>query len=163
MKVIFLDIDGVLNCDKTPNPRKFPYIVDKKLLVRLKKLLDRTGAKVVLSSTWRCDPVGLFAAKHWGVPFIDVCPDKPRSSRCREITSWLADHPKVTRFVVIDDEDDELDDLPLFQPSSRTGITQGISKGVERCLNGQTEETIRDNPVIRIGQNIRSLFKRNKS
>jgi len=29
MKVIFLDIDGVLNCDKTPNPRKFPYIVDK--------------------------------------------------------------------------------------------------------------------------------------
>jgi hypothetical protein len=132
-------------------------------LVRLKKLLDRTGAKVVLSSTWRCDPVGLFAAKHWGVPFIDVCPDKPRSSRCREITSWLADHPKVTRFVVIDDEDDELDDLPLFQPSSRTGITQGISKGVERYLNGQTEETIRDNPVIRIGQNIRSLFKRNKS
>jgi hypothetical protein len=83
MKVIFLDIDGVLNCDKTPNPRKFPYIVDKKLLVRLKKLLDRTGAKVVLSSTWRCDPVGLFAAKHWGVPFIDVCPDKPRSPRCR--------------------------------------------------------------------------------
>jgi hypothetical protein len=67
MKVIFLDIDGVLNCDKTPNPRKFPYIVDKKLLVRLRKLLDRTGAKVVLSSTWRCDPVGLFAAKHWGV------------------------------------------------------------------------------------------------
>ena len=132
-------------------------------LVRLKKLLDRTGAKVVLSSTWRCDPVGLFAAKHWGVPFIDVCPDKPRSSRCREITSWLADHPKVTRFVVIDDEDDELDDLPLFQPSSRTGITQEISKGVERYLNGQTEETIRDNPVIRIGQNIRSLFKRNKS
>src|SRR5450759_4593748 len=83
MKVIFLDIDGVLNCDKTPNPRKFPYIVDKTLLVRLKKLLDRTGAKAVLSSTWRCDPVGLFAAKHWGVPFIDVCPDKPRSPRCR--------------------------------------------------------------------------------
>ena len=28
MKIIFLDIDGVLNCDKTPNPRKFPYVVD---------------------------------------------------------------------------------------------------------------------------------------
>lgn len=163
MKVIFLDIDGVLNCDKTPNPRKFPYVVDKKLLSRLKKLLGRTGAKVVLSSTWRCDPVGLFAARHWGVPFIDVCPDKPRSPRCREITSWLKDHPKVTRFVVIDDEDDELDNLPLFQPSSKTGITQEISRAVERYLSGQTEETIRRNPVIRIGQNIRSLFKRNKS
>jgi hypothetical protein len=163
MKVVFLDIDGVLNCDSTPNPRKFPYIVDKKLLARFKKLLDRTGAKAVLSSTWRCDPVGLFAAKHWGVPFIDVCPDRPKSPRDKEITSWLADHPKVTRFVVIDDEDDELDDLPLFQPSSKTGLTQEITKGVERYLNGQTEETIRDNPVIRIGQNIRSLFKRNKS
>ena len=31
MKVIFLDIDGVLNCKKTPNPRKFPYVVDKRL------------------------------------------------------------------------------------------------------------------------------------
>jgi hypothetical protein len=29
---------------------------------------------------------------------------------------WLADHPKVTRFAIIDDEDDELDDLPLFKP-----------------------------------------------
>ena len=163
MKVIFLDIDGVLNCAKTPNPRKFPYIVDRKLLARFKKLVDSTGAKVVLSSTWRCDPVGLFAAKHWGVPFIDVCPDRPRSPRRREITSWLADHPKVTRFAVIDDEDDELDDLPLFQPSSKTGITPEIVKGVERYLNGDTDETIRDNAVTRIGQNIRALFDRNKS
>jgi histidinol phosphatase-like enzyme len=64
MKVIFLDIDGVLNCDHTANPRKFPYVVDKKLLARFKKLLSRTGAKVVLSSSWRLDPVGLLAAKH---------------------------------------------------------------------------------------------------
>ena len=34
MKVIFLDIDGVLNCGKTPDPRKLPYIVDKRLLAR---------------------------------------------------------------------------------------------------------------------------------
>jgi hypothetical protein len=163
MKVIFLDIDGVLNCHKTPNPRKFPYVVDKKLLARLKKLVSRTGAKVVLSSSWRCDPVGLFAAKHWGIPFIDVCPDRPRSPRRREIISWLADHPKVTRFVVIDDEDDELDDLPLFQPSSKTGITSQITKGVERYLNGETNKTIRDNAVTRIGQNLLGLFERNKS
>jgi len=51
MKIIFLDIDGVLNCDKTPNPRKFPYVVDKKLLARLHGLLERTKARVVLSSS----------------------------------------------------------------------------------------------------------------
>ena len=113
MKIIFLDIDGVLNCDKTPNPRKFPYVVDKKLLARLHGLLERTKARVVLSSSWRCDPVGLLAAKHWGVPFIDVCPDKPKSPRGKEMQQWFADHPRVTRFAVIDDEDDELDDLPV--------------------------------------------------
>src|SRR5690348_10404441 len=63
MKVIFLDIDGVLNSASTPNPRKFPYIVDDRLLARFKELVRRTGATVVLSSTWRVDPVGRFAAK----------------------------------------------------------------------------------------------------
>ena len=163
MKIIFLDIDGVLNCGKTPNPRKFPYIVDKKLLARLKKLLDRTGAKVVLSSSWRCDPVGLFAAKHCGVPFIDACPDKPKSSRRNEMLAWLSAHPKVTRYAVIDDEDDELDDLPLFQPSSKTGLTMDIVKAAEKYLNGQSDTTMRASAVVRLGQNIHSLFKRNKS
>jgi hypothetical protein len=163
MKIIFLDIDGVLNCDKTPNPRKFPYIVDKKLLERLNRLLERTKAKVVLSSSWRCDPVGLLAAKHWGVPFIDVCPDRPKSPRGKEMLTWLAEHPRVTRFAIIDDEDDELDDLPLFQPSSKTGITPAIVKGVEKYLNRETDETMRRNVVERLGQNIHSLFKRTKS
>jgi hypothetical protein len=163
MKVIFLDIDGVLNCKTTPNPRRFPYMVDKRLLARLKRLLRRTGAKVVLSSSWRVDPAGLFAAKYFGVPFIDICPDMPKSPRCKEILVWLKRHPKVTRFAVIDDEDDELDELPLFQPSATTGLTAEVAKGVEKYLNGKTEETIRANVVTRIGQNIHSLFKRDKS
>jgi hypothetical protein len=163
MKVIFLDIDGVLNCAKTPNPRKFPYVVDKRLLARLQKLLDRTGAKVVLTSSWRLDPVGLFAAKHWGVPFIDVCPDKPGSPRRKEILDWLSNHPKATRYAIIDDEDDELDELPLFQPSAQTGITMDIVKAAEKYLNGETGRTMRTSAVVRLGQNIHSLFKRNKS
>jgi len=163
MKVIFLDIDGVLNCAKTPNPRKFPYVVDKRLLARLQKLLDRTGAKVVLTSSWRLDPVGLFAAKHWGVPFIDVCPDKPRSPRRKEILDWLSNHPKATRYAIIDDEDDELDELPLFQPSAQTGITMDLVKAAEKYLNGETGRTMRTSAVVRLGQNIHSLFKRNKS
>jgi hypothetical protein len=53
MKVIFLDIGEVLNCDRTRGN-----------FARLDKLLSRTRAKVVLSSSWRPDPVGLLAAKH---------------------------------------------------------------------------------------------------
>jgi len=117
MKVIFLDIDGVLNCAKTPNPRKFPYIVDRRLLRRFERLVARTKAKIVLSSTWRYDPAGLFSARHWGIRFIDVIPDMPGKPRRNEILAWLKHHPRVERFAVIDDEDDELDELPLFQPS----------------------------------------------
>lgn len=163
MKVVFLDIDGVLNCSKTKNPRKFPYVVDPKLLARLNKLLERTAAKVVLSSSWRLDPIGIMAAKHWGVPFIDACPDLPKKARSEEIVGWIAAHPKVSRFVVIDDEDDELDDLPLFQPSCKTGLTPEIAKAVERYLDGKTDQTMRASAIVRLGQNIHSLFKRDKS
>jgi hypothetical protein len=84
MKVIFLDIDGVLNSDSTPNPRQFPYIVDDRLLARFKDLVRRTGAKVVLSSTWRVDPVGRLAAEHFEVTFEDICPDTPDAPRCED-------------------------------------------------------------------------------
>lgn len=127
MKVIFLDIDGVLNCDATPNPRGFPYIVDDELLERFRGLVDRTGAKVVLSSTWRVDPVGRLAAKFYKIPFDDVCPDTPGAPRCEEMQVWLRAHPDVTRYVVLDDDDDCLDELPLFQPSSKTGLTNEIA------------------------------------
>ena len=81
MKVIFLDIDGVLNSDETPNPRRFPYIVDHQLLGRFRELIAKTGATVVLSSTWRVDPVGRLAAKFYEVPFDDICPDLPDAPR----------------------------------------------------------------------------------
>jgi HAD domain in Swiss Army Knife RNA repair proteins len=124
MKVVFLDIDGVLNCNKTSNPRKLPYIVDRRLLKRLKRLLERTGAKVVLSSTWRYDPAGLFSAKCFRIPFIGVTPDMPKRPRRDEIRAWVKRHPRVTRLAVIDDEDDDLDELPLFQPSAATGLDE---------------------------------------
>ena len=163
MKVILLDIDGVLNCDQTPNHRKFPYIVDKKLLARLTKLLERTEAKVVLSSTWRCDPVGLLAAKYWGIPFLDVCPDRPKSPRFKEMQAWLACHPTVERFAVVDDECDGLDGLPLFQPSAKTGLTPRIARGIASYLNGRTDQDMRASAVVRFGQNIHAMFKRDKS
>jgi hypothetical protein len=90
MKAIFLDIDGVLNCDETPNARKLPYIIDNRLLARFSELVKATNATVVLSSTWRVDPVGVLAAKYYNVPFDDVCPDMPGAPRCEELVSWFA-------------------------------------------------------------------------
>jgi HAD domain in Swiss Army Knife RNA repair proteins len=159
MKVIFLDIDGVLNADQTPNPRKFPYIVDRKLLTRFKRVLERTRAKVVLSSTWRYDTAGLFSAKYHGIPFVDVTPDMPHRPRRDEILTWLKKHPKVDRFVVIDDDDDELDELPLFQPSASTGLDARIARGVIDYLSGKTNQDMRKNYVERLLENARAVMK----
>jgi len=159
MKVIFLDIDGVLNCKATRNPRDLPYVVDPKLLRRFKRLLDRTGAKVVLTSTWRYDPAGLFSARRIGLPFIDVVPDMPKRPRRDEVLAWLKRHPRVTRYAILDDEDDELDELPLFQPSAATGLTQKIVNGVADYLNGKTDRDMRSNVVVRTLQNVQAALK----
>ena len=61
MKVIFIDIDGVLNSMSCK--AKFeglPFVEDEKILL-LKEIIDYTGAKVVLSSTWR---YGWYAMEH---------------------------------------------------------------------------------------------------
>ena len=159
MKAIFIDIDGVLNCKNTPDPRKLPYVIDHNLLERFQRLVDRTGAQVILSSTWRYDPAGLFSARHWGIPFADITPDLPDQPRRDEILAWLGKRPDVDRFVVIDDEDDELDDLPLFQPSCSTGLTDEIAKGVEAYLMGQTDKDMRCSRIHRFLQNVSALMR----
>src|ERR1044072_3662772 len=163
MKVIFLDIDGVLNCETTPNPRKVPYIIDSHLLARYLNLAATTEAKTVLLSTWRHDPAGRWSARYYGVPFSDVIPDMPESSRRDEIRAWLTVHPEVTRYIVLDDEDDDLDDLPVFQPSSKTGLTDEVVKAAAAYLNGKTEECLRRNWFVRSFQNVISRFRRKKS
>jgi hypothetical protein len=159
IRIIFLDIDGVLNCASTKNPRKLPYVVDRKLLKRFMVLVQRTKAKVVLSSTRRYDPAGVFSAKYWGIPFIDTIPDMPNKPRAVEIKTCLKQHPYVERFVVIDDEDDGLDELPLFQPSSSSGITQEIVRSVDNYLSGKTNEDMRCNKIERLIQNIQARLK----
>jgi hypothetical protein len=69
----------------------------------------------------------------------------------------------VRRYAVIDDADDELDDLPLFQPSPATGLSLKLAKHVEDYLNGRTDNTARANRMVRAAQNFKSLFTRNKS
>jgi hypothetical protein len=161
-KIIFADIDGVLNCKRTSNPRKLPYVIDPPLLARFKHMVERSGADVVLSSTWRYDPAGLFSAKYWGIPFVDVIPDLPDQPRRDEILAWLKAHGEVTRFIVIDDEDDELDGLPLFQPSSATGLTDKIVEGATAYLSGTTDQDMRCNRLERLFQNVAAILRGHK-
>ena len=102
----------------------------------------------------RHDPAGLWSARHWGIPFVDVIPDMAKRPRRDEILAWIKDHPRVTRYAIVDDEDDELDELPLFQPSAKTGLTQKIVNGAARYLDGKTDRDMRCNAVMRTLQNL---------
>ena len=60
MKVIFLDIDGVLNTgwwytqmDKNTPKDKYGYAFDPNSVANLKKIIDETGADIVISSSWK--------------------------------------------------------------------------------------------------------------
>lgn len=65
MKIIFLDFDGVLNSEVWMKSRfdiidnndidsQYPfYEIDPNAIKNLNRIIEETGAKVVVSSTWR--------------------------------------------------------------------------------------------------------------
>ena len=91
-----------------------------------------------------------------------MIPDLPDRPRRDEILAWLDANNTVTRFAVLDDEDDELDELPLFQPSSRTGLTDVIAEALEAYLAGKTERDMRLPGIERFFQNVAAMIKGHK-
>lgn len=119
MKIIFLDIDGVLNSrayDRLRN-RDEQTDIDETRLPLVKSIVDRTGAKIVLSSTWRvhwsvhpqlCDRDGIYINEvfaKYGLEIYDKTPSLGiRAERRDEIAKWLERaREKVESFVIIDD------------------------------------------------------------
>ena len=53
LKIIFLDVDGVLNCKSTPD-RCYGYIgIEDEKVNHLKRIVEETSAKIVLISSWK--------------------------------------------------------------------------------------------------------------
>jgi hypothetical protein len=128
MKVIFLDIDGVVvtNHYLTGLEQKMQPWRDEagyahfcpRCLAHVEELVARTGASVVLSSTWRFfledldgvrrffDSRGIRFAVHDVTPLVDYYPGKPsrNADRGQEIAAWLEAHPEVTRYCILDDD-----------------------------------------------------------
>ena len=56
MKAIFLDIDGVLNNAFSKARAPSGVIgIDSRMVKRLRRIVDETGAKLVLTSSWKTD------------------------------------------------------------------------------------------------------------
>lgn len=148
MKVIFLDIDGVLNSRGTAT-------LEKTYIDRLKRIIDETGALLVLTSSWKDmiyhpDIYGDFEKKQLdtlmnksGLKFAGVTPDINEEKREIEIMQWLGERiGRIESFVIIDDLPYKFDEK-FPNKFVRTGgyLGGGISdKNVEdaiKILNGE--------------------------
>ena len=115
MKVIFLDIDGVLNV--IPNGYdKWGGIFHTHFVDNLKRIIDVTDAKIVISSTWRMGNglegmIDMWKMRDLPGEVIGITPNfmvhfKTTLCRGKEIDAYLEEHPEITNYVIIDDDSD---------------------------------------------------------
>lgn len=113
MKVIFLDVDGVLNTDNLLREYGYSYVCPDRVIL-LKKIITATDAKIVLSSDWRRRPESRSlireALKLQDLEFIDCTPIMTRKlsqwiERHLEISTWMEEYAEepIDKFAIIDD------------------------------------------------------------
>ena len=161
MKIIFLAIDGVLNHEAFYKERQekrneegaweHPYSeIDKRAVSNLNDLCGETGAKIVVSSTWRHS--GLEYCKDALVKMgftgeiIDITPSHQSRFRGLEILDWVKSNEELigeryynfTEYVILDDDSDMLywqrNNFLLIDRF--VGLTMGDVFRAKRILNG---------------------------
>ena len=168
-KIIFLDFDGVLNTEHHQNllmyhgkawKDKHGAYFDPEAVVELKRIVEETGADIVIESSWKY--LGLEAMQQmWrdrDMPgkVIDVTPSSASDSwllnadlddvdpartqwKGVEIASWITDNlHKSDQYVIIDDEYVILDSqlTHFIQTNPYDGLTPELADKAIRILNG---------------------------
>ena len=120
MKMLFLDIDGVLNTERQheychsrgiSNSDEYGYLFDPVAVRNLAKIIEKTGADIVVSSSWKHFMSYKEFLDMWeyrGLPgFVtDVTPTPAvRRNRGDEIDAWLNECDVDCQYVIIDDLD----------------------------------------------------------
>ena len=134
MKVLFLDIDGVVCLHKDKDWDNEEEIFDAACCRKLQEIVSATGCKLVLSSSWRLFPESIRSMfrqlKPFGITRENFLGRTPlRGERGDEIMAYLKKRPQIETFVALDD-----DRLILTKPES--GITENVKNACIRKLNG---------------------------
>ena len=155
MKVLFLDIDGVLNSHDWWRRReplglqgKALRDLDPEAVALLNGVIARTGAKVVISSTWRLFGVEFVEEALTRRGFVgeiigatDVFSDDMPNRRGREIFSWLNTHAKPESVAIVDDDSDMGPLLPrLVKTTHQRGIEREHVEQLVVLLNEATAD-----------------------
>lgn len=142
MKILFLDIDGVLNNFKE---RNFGEVFSANACACLNSLLSRVpDLQIVISSAWRM----------WGLEYMKAVlqkngidservigvTDREEGIRGQQIQRWLDANPGVSAFVILDDETD-MGDLRnnLIKTSMYVGLTDKEIDDAVQLLENQKE------------------------
>lgn len=164
MKVIFLDVDGVLNSEddlmvyreKNNITGCILYAeVEDRPLKLLKEIVDKTSAKIVASSSWRigCERNGnksIFGdrlykklesrLKDYDMDIYDITPSLGYGSlRGDEIREWLHRNP-TDSFIILDDDTDMCEFLNtehFIQTTYANGLTEELKDRAIEVLNGE--------------------------
>ena len=158
MKVVFLDVDGVINslqfCEKNKDE-----MIDRQGVALLKKLIEQTGAVIVMSSGWRLwfgdnmepqmgDSQYLYNILiEFGIELYDKTPDFSTEDirtkrtfshvKAKEISEWLKDKKNIESFIVLDDLDlkNEQINAHLVRIDGKIGITNDDVECAIKMLN----------------------------
>lgn len=110
MKLIFLDIDGVLCIPIKGLQQGVLEEFDGNCVCEFKRVLEETDARIVISSVWRLDhimPTLIKQFERHGLPvekIIGKTPDMSTHKREIEILKWLEDYgEEVTHWCAVDD------------------------------------------------------------
>lgn len=158
MKIVFIDIDGVLNCKSTKETVNCKVNgvframkgIDEGLLQTFVEIIKATKAEVVLISTWRNFPD---AKQHFvnrlnnhGIKLMACtsCMGDTRSSELKgqEIDEFVEKYNKIIdKFVIIDDHKEAGEAAvgskigTFFQPDSYKGLTKEMAQEAIDYLN----------------------------
>ena len=160
MKVIFLDVDGVLNSVRWMKSDECVtnggiFGMDTQAVKLLKYIIEKTDAKIVVSSSWRIG--GITEGSHFHDELKrtdpsdtildavigktcqgDIDPPLPRNwVRGDQIQRWIDDNDFDGKFVILDDSDDmaHLSDH-LIRTETEIGILRSHVDRVIKALNG---------------------------
>lgn len=167
MKIIFLDVDGVLNSDKTKERINGWVFVENYKIAIIRRIMNRTGARIVLDSTWRQGFYGVTQKKpgdlsdwgieeyealkqrcsEYGVWFFDHTEWPETGDRGAEIQRWIQKYTKrgrdpIESFVIIDDVDICISEkFPdnFVQTSGKYGITDEDAERAIKILGERGE------------------------
>lgn len=187
-KVIFLDVDGVLRPlhsrqDAFQHARtidiggaRVPLLGNSEAkagidfwpsaMRAVRTVIQRTGARLVLSSDWRKQDVLMEGIAHAldeyrMPPLYDSTPDLDQASpgvikalhssfrekRCKEIRKWVSKHPKVTHWVAIDDVDLSLPDKEA-QRDMQASLRSGGGTGEALTFLDPASNFVKTNPQV---------------